>query len=113
MKTEISVIIPFYENYKLLKRAVHSVINQSYKRFEIIIILDDPLKKNSLELKKIVSMNSKVGLIVNKKNIGAGLSRNKGIKIAKGKYISFLDSDDYWKKQKLAKQLNFMKKKNF
>ena len=111
MKTEISVIIPFYENYKLLKRAVHSVINQSYKRFEIIIILDDPLKKNSLELKKIVSMNSKVGLIVNKKNIGAGLSRNKGIKIAKGKYISFLDSDDYWKKQKLAKQLNFMKKK--
>lgn len=112
MKTEISVIIPFYENYKLLKRAINSVLSQSFKKFEIIVILDDPLKKNSLDLKKIISMNSKIELIVNKKNIGAGFSRNKGIKVARGKYVSFLDSDDYWKKDKLIKQLNFMKKKN-
>ena len=48
--------------------------------------------------------------MVNKENIGAGLSRNKGIDIAKGKYIAFLDADDVWKKNKLHNQIKFMKK---
>ena len=51
-------------------------------------------------------------LIINKRNIGAGFSRNKGINIAKGKYIAFLDCDDLWKKNKLEKQIQFMKKNN-
>jgi len=110
MKTEISVIIPFYENFELLKRAIESVLNQSFKKFELIIIFDNPFKSDLSILEKMVSRNSKIKLIINKKNLGAGLSRNKGIKIAKGKYISFLDSDDYWKKNKLLKQINFMKK---
>ena len=110
MKTEISVIIPFYENFELLKRAIESVLNQSFKKFELIIIFDNPFKSDLSILEKMVSRNSKIKLIINKKNLGAGLSRNKGIKAAKGKYVSFLDSDDYWKKNKLLKQINFMKK---
>ncbi len=110
MKTEISVIIPFYENFELLKRAVESVLNQSFKKFEIIIIFDNPFKSDLSILEKMVSKNSKIKLIINKKNLGAGLSRNKGIKVSKGKYVSFLDSDDFWKKHKLFKQINFMKR---
>ena len=48
MKIEISVIIPFYDNFKLLKRAVNSVLNQSFKKFEIIIIYDNPQNKENL-----------------------------------------------------------------
>lgn len=110
MQIEISVIIPFYDNFDLLKRAISSVLNQSLKKFEIILVLDNPKKENLSRIKKIISDNQKIKLITNNKNIGAGLSRNKGIKIAKGKYIAFLDSDDYWKKNKLIKQITFMKK---
>ena len=111
MKTEISVIIPFYDNFKLLKRAINSVLTQSFKKFEIIVIYDNPKNKENLySLKRFILKKKRIKVIINKKNIGAGNSRNKGIKIAKGKFIAFLDSDDSWKKNKLLIQYNFMKK---
>ena len=114
MKAETSIIIPFYKNFTLLEKAIKSVINQTYKNYEIIIINDNPKsKKNLFLLKKLAFKNSRIKIIINKKNIGAGYSRNKGINLAIGKYIAFLDSDDVWKKNKLRLQLNFMKKNNF
>jgi len=113
MKTEISVIIPFYSEFHLLKRAINSVLKQSFKNYEVIVVYDNPYqKKNLIDLKKFLSKNSKIKLIVNKLNIGAGCSRNRAIKIAKGRYIAFLDSDDFWKKNKLFLQYYFMKKNN-
>ena len=110
MKIEISVIIPFYDNFELLKRAVNSVLNQSFKKFEIIIIYDNPQNKENLNnLKNFIYKKKIIKIIVNNNNLGAGLSRNKGIKVAKGKYIAFLDSDDVWKSNKLLVQYNFMK----
>ena len=113
MKIEISVIIPFYKNFILLRRALNSVFYQSFKNYEIIVIYDNQNKNDLLNLKRLIKGKKNIQIILNKKNIGAGLSRNKGIKLAKGKYICFLDSDDTWKKQKLKFQLNFMKKNNF
>ena len=57
-------------------------------------------------------MKKKVKIFVNKKNIGAGLSRNIGIKISRGQYIAFIDADDVWKPSKLEKQIKFMKNKD-
>lgn len=111
MKIEISIIIPFYENFKLLKRALNSIFNQSYKNYEIILIYDNQNKDDLFKLKKLIKKKRNIKIILNKNNIGAGLSRNKGIKLAKGKYICFLDSDDAWKKQKLYLQSSFMKKR--
>ena len=112
MSKEISVIIPFFDETNLLIRAINSVLHQTYKNFEIIIVNDNPDKKSEiLEIKKKFN-NKLMRYIFNKRNIGAGLSRNKGIMVAKGKYIAFLDSDDFWNKNKLSNQINYMKKNN-
>ena len=108
----VSVIIPYYKKKKYIWSSVKSVLNQTYKKFEIIIIYDDEEKKDLSLIKKIKKKDKRIKLIVNKKNIGAGQSRNKGIKLSKGKYIAFIDSDDLWKKNKLNEQIKFMEKKN-
>jgi len=109
MKIVVSIIIPFYKNIKLLKKTINSVFNQTFKKYEIIVIHDNPkeVKSNFLEIFK---SKKNLRIIYNKKNLGAGLSRNKGIKISKGKYIAFIDSDDKWNSNKLQKQINFMEK---
>ena len=63
-------------------------------------------------LKKIKKKFKKIKLIINKKNLGPGLSRNKGILLSRGTYIAFCDADDIWKKNKLSLQIKFMKKYN-
>ena len=113
IKDLVSVIIPFYKNTYLLNRAIKSVKSQKYKKYELIIINDNNNKNNIEYLKKLKKNNKKIKIIFNKKNLGAGYSRNKGIKISKGEFIAFLDSDDVWKKSKLYEQLKFMKKNNY
>ena len=83
---------------------------QSYQKFELIIIYDDHDKKDLIYLKRLIKNNSRIKLIINKKNIGAAKSRNKGISKSRGKYICFIDADDTWKFNKLKIQLEFMKK---
>ena len=112
MKIQISVIIPFYDDFKLLKRAIYSVQSQSFKNYELIIIYDNPEDKENIKLLKEFVKNKKIKVLINNKNLGAGLSRNKGIRKAKGEFIAFLDSDDVWKKNKLRIQYDFMKKNN-
>ena len=108
----VSIIIPYYKKKDYIKKTINSILKQTYKKFEIIIINDEPgeLSKNILSFLK--KKDSRIKIINNKKNIGAGKSRNKGINIAKGKYIAFIDSDDLWKKNKLLKQIEFMRRKN-
>lgn len=108
MRAKVSVIIPFFDNINLLKKAVSSVLNQNFNNLEIIIINDNPLNRN---IKKNINFKKKNILILkNKKNKGAGYSRNKGILKAKGEYIAFLDSDDIWRKKKLSYQIRIMEK---
>jgi teichuronic acid biosynthesis glycosyltransferase TuaG len=107
----ISVIIPYYKKKEYIISTINSVLNQTYKNLEIIIIYDDPNKEDLNLLKKIKKKDKRIKIYINKKNLGAGRSRNKGIKLSKGIFVAFLDSDDLWKKNKLKKQIVFMKKK--
>jgi teichuronic acid biosynthesis glycosyltransferase TuaG len=109
---EVSVIMPFFKKIFFFKEAYYSILNQGFKNLEIIVIYDDKDISDLFIIKKIINNRKNTTLIVNKKNFGVGVSRNIGIKIAKGKYIAFLDCDDIWKKNKLKYQINFMNKNN-
>jgi len=108
----VSVILPYYKKEKFIKKTITSIINQSYQNFEIIIIDDENSSQSTKVLKEIKKISKKILVFKNQKNLGAGLSRNKAIKFAKGKFIAFCDCDDLWKKTKLKKQINFMKNLN-
>ena len=111
-KIFVSLVMPYFKKRLFFKESLNSVLNQSFKNYEIIIIYDDENKSDLKFIKKTIRKKKFIKLIINKKNIGVGFSRNKGIAIAKGKYIAFLDCDDLWKKNKLEKQITFMKKNN-
>ena len=108
----VSVVIPYHKKKFYFKKTINSILNQNYKKFEIILIYDDDNLKELEILKKLKKKFKKIKLIINKKNLGPGLSRNKGIMISRGTYIAFCDADDIWKKNKLNTQIRFMKEYN-
>ena len=109
----VSVIMPYFKKRNYVERSIRSVTNQTYKSFELIIIYDDEDHSDLDYLKKIIANNNKIKLFINEKNIGAGNSRNKGIRLSNGEYIAFIDSDDFWHEDKLTKQLDFIINNNF
>src|SRR4030042_3601558 len=108
MNDFISVIIPVFNRENELKRALTSVINQTYQNFEIIII-DDCSNNDIYNI--IKSFNDKrIKFFKNTENKGVSYSRNTGIKNSQYDIICFLDSDDEWFKDKLKLQIDFLKK---
>jgi glycosyltransferase involved in cell wall biosynthesis len=108
--TKVSVIMAVYNSEKFLSEAIESILNQTFKDFEFIII-DDCSSDNSLDIiKNYAKQDKRIILIENKKNIGLTKSLNKGLKIAKGKYIARIDADDIALSERLEKQYNFLEK---
>jgi len=102
----ISVIVPVFNVEKYLPECLNSIINQTFKNIEIIVI-NDASSDNSLEIiKEFQKKDDRIILHNQTSNQGAAIARNKGIELAKGKYIEFLDSDDYFEKDLLEKMLN-------
>ena len=108
----ISIIIPYFRKKKFIKETINSVLKQTYKNIEVILIYDDEEQKDLDYIKSIKKLDFRIKLIINNKNCGAGFSRNIGMKLSKGNYIAFLDSDDIWLKNKLERQIIFLKKNN-
>ena len=109
----VSVIIPYYKKRDFISGTIESVLKQSYKNFEILIIYDDSSDTDYSFIKEIKKKDSRIAIIRNINKSGAGVSRNLGISKSKGNYIAFLDADDTWHIDKLEKQINFMKKHNY
>ena len=112
MNCEISIIIPNYNNDKFLKDCIESILAQDYKNYEAIII-DDNSTDNSLQILEKYKRNTEIKIVYLKKNKGPSFCRNLAIRMSKGKYIAFLDSDDVWEKTKLSKQIIYIKKNNY
>lgn len=102
----ISIIIPTYNRYSFLDKAIQSVLKQSYEDFELLIV-DDGSNDGSDKL--IQSFLDKRVRCFYQENRGVSAARNKGIIESRGDIIAFLDSDDWWKNKKLEKQLDLMK----
>ena len=102
--------MPYYKKELFVEQSIKSILNQSYKNLEIILINDDV--KNKYFINKLSKLDHRIKLSHNSSNIGAGLSRNRGVKLSKGEYIAFCDCDDLWMYNKLDIQLKFMKHYN-
>lgn len=90
----ISIIIPIYNAEKYIKRCVLSVINQSYDKLEILLV-NDGSTDNSLHICEAFAVNDNRIKVISQNNGGVSKARNTGLRLAKGEYVMFLDSDDY------------------
>ncbi len=108
----ITIITPYFKKKNYIKKTILSVLDQTYQKFEILIVYDDTDKNDLNFINEIKSLDNRVNIIINDKNMGAGISRNIAINQANGNFIAFIDADDIWKKTKLEKQIDFMKKNN-
>ena len=95
MKNLVSIIMPSYNTANYISESINSVMNQTYKNWELIIV-DDCSTDNTDEIVKKFLKDKRIRYFKNNKNSGAAISRNKALREAKGRWIAFLDSDDLW-----------------
>ena len=116
MNNQVDIIIPVYNSQEFINKTINSVFRQTYKKWKIIII-DDASTDNTIKLlekiRKKYKERRKIVILKNNINSGQAFSRNRGLKYSKSKFVTFLDSDDFWDKNKLKKQINFMLKYNY
>ncbi|MBD2813266.1 glycosyltransferase family 2 protein [Xenorhabdus sp. Flor] len=105
----VSIIMPSYNSANFIKQSIESVLDQTFTKWELLII-DDSSKDDTIKL-VMEFRDKRINLVSLKENVGAGKARNVGLKLAKGKYIAFIDSDDLWMPKKLEYQINYLIKK--
>ena len=109
----VSIIIPYYQCKDYIFQSVNSVIKQTYKNWELIVVDDENSIESKFILEKIKKKHKNIKIFSTDYNRGVGHARNIGIQKSKGKFVAFLDGDDYWHKMKLQKQIFFVQKNNF
>lgn len=107
----ISIILPIFNSQDTLERTLNSVQSQSYKNFEVLMINDASTDDSKLIAQKYLK-DDRFKLINLSVNTGVANARNKGLEMVSGEYICFLDSDDWWKNNKLKYQLESMLQNN-
>lgn len=110
MNELVSIITPSFNTAKYISETIQSVLDQTYTNWEMIIVDDASTDDTDMI---VASFNDdRIRYFKHKINMGAAVCRNEAIKAAKGRFIAFLDSDDYWHPEKLEKQIAFMEKEN-
>ncbi|KJQ88656.1 MULTISPECIES: glycosyltransferase family 2 protein [Vibrio] len=109
----VSIIMPTYNSEQTVVESIQSVLSQTYKNWELIIVDDRSTDNTWQVIQTYADKYDNIHVHQNKKNQGAGASRNFAIEKAKGRFIAFLDSDDLWTEDKLAEQIPFMLENNY
>lgn len=105
--------MPAYNSEKYLRDTLNSIIAQSYFLWELIIIDDKSVDDSVNIVREYCQQDKRITLLQLDKNRGAAFARNRGIKKAKGKYLTFIDSDDLWDTEFLKKSVDFIEKNNY
>jgi glycosyltransferase involved in cell wall biosynthesis len=105
----ISVIMPVFNSEKYLGEAINSILNQTFKDFELIIIDDCSIDSSATIINEYKKRDSRIVLFPQKKNSGIAAARNKGLELSSGEFIALMDSDDISLPDRLEKQYNFIK----
>ncbi len=108
-KPLISVVMPIYNRPDLAPRSIESILNQTFKDFEFIIVDDGSKEETKKVLKEYAKKDSRIRVIQNPKNRGIAYSRQRGLEEAKGTYVAVMDSDDWSVPDRLEKSLSFMR----
>ena len=111
MSIKVSVVMPVYNAEKYLAKSIESMLSQSLKEIELILVNDGSKDKSLAICEEYAKRDSRI-IVINKKNEGACIARNTGISIAKGKYIQLVDADDYIENNMLEEQYNLGEKTN-
>ena len=101
----VSIVMPTYNAVKYIQGAVESVLRQTYTDWELLIVDDGSTDGTEQMIQNLIKMDERVKLVKNRENIGVAETRNRGVELAKGEWIAFLDSDDIWHPNKLQEQL--------
>lgn len=107
-KPTVSVIIPTYNRAHLVGRAIQSVLNQTYRDFELIIVDDGSTDNTEEVIKQFQKQDKRIKYLLHEKNRGGSAARNTGIKNTSGVFLSFLDSDDQWLPNKLESEVKIL-----
>lgn len=111
-KELVSIIMPSYNTASYIKQTIESIIKQTYRNWELIIVDDCSTDDTDIVVKPFLT-DTRICYLKNERNSGAAVSRNYALREAKGKWIAFLDSDDLWHPRKLELQIQFMHKKGY
>ena len=109
----VSIITPTWNCAHFICETIRSVQAQTYKNWEMIISDDCSTDNTKEAIEPYLKVDSRIKYICNDKNSGAAITRNNALKVAQGKWIAFLDSDDLWYPEKLEKQVTFMAENNY
>ena len=108
--SQISIILPIYNSERYLNRTITSILQQTMTDFELIAIDDSSTDHSLQHLQEWAQRDNRIQVVANTQNMGVADTRNKGIALAKGEYMCFIDSDDTWNSDKLAHQLEWMQR---
>ncbi|EKN71331.1 glycosyl transferase family 2 [Neobacillus bataviensis LMG 21833] len=113
MEDLISIITPTYNCGNFIAETIESVISQTYQNWEMIIVDDCSTDNTKDVVKEYINEDRRIKYHLLQENSGAAVARTKAMELASGAYMAFLDSDDLWSKDKLARQLSFMKENKY
>lgn len=104
----ISVVMPAYNAEETIGQAIHSVIAQTYQQWELLVVNDQSKDNTKNIVLTLAELDKRIRYIENERNLGVSETRNRGVSLALGQWIAFLDSDDMWEEKKLEMQLDLI-----